>query len=199
MITYFNRIFITLLLAVSANYFQHILKCEESALQLGTRLADSFNSPFNGENWEKRLYQNYITENLGFAPFMSKGLRNSDGLTTSGQIAKDLQSKGGWTDHEIDDSPYRSLNHKWVYMVGDSTTRQIWASYAAPFQGNSFERNAKEWSRHYVSIINCKSTFLSPETKIRYHNEVQQTRSSHTTCQRWCIPRRGMERCVRCQ
>jgi hypothetical protein len=36
-------------------------------------------------------------------------------------------------------------------MFGDSTTRQLWASFAAPFQGNNFERNAKEWSRHYCN------------------------------------------------
>lgn len=28
-------------------------------------------------------------------------------------------------------------------MFGDSTTRQIWASFAAPFQNINFERNAK--------------------------------------------------------
>jgi frataxin-like iron-binding protein CyaY len=55
------------------------------------------------------------------------------------------------------DSPYSVLNHKWIYMFGDSTTRQIWASYAAPFQGNNFERNAKEWTRQYVRLesIDC--------------------------------------------
>jgi len=51
----------------------------------------------------------------------------------------------------ISDSPYAVLNHKWIYMFGDSTTRQVWASFAAPFQGNHFERNAKEWTRQYCN------------------------------------------------
>ena len=43
------------------------------------------------------------------------------------------------------------LRGKWVYFFGDSTIRQIWVSYAAPFQDNKFERNAKEWTRHYCA------------------------------------------------
>ncbi|KAJ1431794.1 hypothetical protein B484DRAFT_39500 [Ochromonadaceae sp. CCMP2298] len=31
--------------------------------------------------------------------------------------------------------------------MGDSTQRQVWATFVSPFQNNDFERNAKEWSR----------------------------------------------------
>ena len=32
-------------------------------------------------------------------------------------------------------------------MMGDSTQRQIWATFLSPFQSNEFERNAKMWTR----------------------------------------------------
>ena len=31
--------------------------------------------------------------------------------------------------------------------MGDSTQRQIWATFLSPFQSNDFERNAKMWTR----------------------------------------------------
>jgi hypothetical protein len=86
-----------------------------------------------------------------------KGIHNSGGLTYTKNSAKDLQSAGGWIGKNIEDSPYNILNHKWIYMYGDSTVRQVWSSYAAPFQGNHFERNAKEWSRQYVRMVRLKN------------------------------------------
>jgi hypothetical protein len=88
---------------------------------------------------------------LGFAPWVAQGLHNGNGKTLSGDDAKAIHSKYGWIGKNVSESPYAILDHKWVYMYGDSTTRQVWASYAAPFQGNHFERNAKEWTRQYVS------------------------------------------------
>lgn len=118
---------------------KQIARCERYALKLGTDIGDTFNSPIGPEGWGERVHQEYIASNLGFAPFLAKG------------PFKDLQAKANWTGKSIDESPYRVLNHKWIYMFGDSTTRQIWASFAQPFQGNNFERNAKEWTRQYVS------------------------------------------------
>lgn len=85
--------------------------------------------------------------------------------------AKELQKKGGWLGESLANSPYNPLKGtnvqarvyvsslslfvakpgKWIYFFGDSTLRQLWVSYAAPFQGNNFERNAKEWTRHYCA------------------------------------------------
>lgn len=142
-----------------SDYFENIAKCEHNALELGTRIADIFNAPNNGEGWDKRLNQDYITQNLGFAPWIVNGLHGSGGVTTSGKNAMELQKIGGWLGKPIVDSPYNILDRKWVYMLGDSTTRQIWASYAAPFQSNNFERNAKEWTRHYVRhVYECCSS-----------------------------------------
>jgi frataxin-like iron-binding protein CyaY len=38
-------------------------------------------------------------------------------------------------------------------MMGDSTTRQVWSSIVSGFGGNNFERNAKEWTRENVSVV----------------------------------------------
>lgn len=128
-----------------------IARCEYSALRLGSEMADVFNAPVSDEDWNERVHQDYIVENLGFAPWIANGIYQSGGKTLTGLNAKEVHSKGGWTGKSVDDSPYAVLNHKWVYMFGDSTTRQVWASFAASFQGNNFERNAKEWTRHYCN------------------------------------------------
>jgi len=128
----------------------HITKCEVDALRLGTNLGDVFNGPVDTRDWSERMHQNYILKHLGFAPFINNGVKNS-GLTLTGDSAAALRKSGGWIGHNVTDSPYAVLNHKWIYMFGDSTTRQIWASFAASFQGNNFERNAKEWTRQYCN------------------------------------------------
>eukprot|EP01036_Dinobryon_divergens_P028403 gene28403-37340_t len=108
-------------------------------------MADVFNAPVGDQDWDERVHQDFITEQLGFAPWMAHG------TTLTSKNSKELQERGGWHGKDINDSPYAILNHKWVYMFGDSTTRQVWASFAASFQGNNFERNAKEWTRHYCN------------------------------------------------
>ena len=130
---------------------QKVAKCELDTLRLGSEIADVFNSLVGVEGWAERLHQDYIAEHLGFATFMSRGLHNT-GLTLTKSDSKQLQERGNWIGKSVDQSPYKVLNHKWVYMFGDSTTRQVWASFAAPFQGNNFERNSKEWTRQYVSV-----------------------------------------------
>lgn len=130
---------------------QQLAKCELETLRLGSDLADTMNSPVSSESWSQRVHQDSVVERLGFAPYLNKG------VTLTNSNVKDLQSRGNWTGQSIENSPYRVLDHEWIYMVGDSTTRQIWASFAAPFQANTFERNAKEWVRHYVSQSPCSN------------------------------------------
>lgn len=122
--------------------------CEYVGLKVGTELADAYNLYDVDHDWNHRMYQDYIVKNLGFAPWMAQGI---GGKTVEGNDAKQLHNDAGWVGHSADESPYKSINHKWIYMFGDSTTRQVWASFAAPFKGNSFERNAKEWTRHYCN------------------------------------------------
>jgi hypothetical protein len=136
-------------LGVAADHLDVIGQCEYLALKYGTDIADAFNKPISEElSWHDRVHQDFITEHLGFAPWLDGG------------DTKQLQAKGGWKGKGIEESPYAILNKKWVYMFGDSTTRQIWSSFAAPFQENNFERNSKEWSRHYVSTLKASAQGL---------------------------------------
>jgi hypothetical protein len=129
-------------------------RCEYNALRLGTEIADIINAPHSDHDTAERIYQDYVIENTGFAPWISDGL---GGKTLTGKSSREMHKKGGWIDLPIDQSSYSILNHKWIYMFGDSTTRQVWASYAAPFRENNFERNAKEWSRHYCNKQKMRS------------------------------------------
>ena len=126
-----------------------LAKCELETLLLASEMSDIINSPLGSESWSQRVNQDWITKRLGFAPFMLKGVHGS-GLTLTKSDAKVLHESGNWSGSSIESSPYHVLNHKWIYMLGDSTTRQIWASFGAPFQSNNFERNAKEYVRQYV-------------------------------------------------
>jgi hypothetical protein len=128
-----------------------IARCEHRTMRLGTEITDVFNAPIEGEDWNQRVHQDFIVQNLGFAPWMANGIHGSNGLTLSQRNAKELFHSAGWSGRSIEDSPYAILSKKWLYMFGDSTTRQVWASFAASFQGNNFERNAKEYSRHYCN------------------------------------------------
>lgn len=138
---------------------QQLAKCELEALKLGTDMADIINSPVGSEGWSERVNQDFVVKHLGFAPFMSKGVHGK-GQTYTKNDAKTIQESGNWTGKSIEDSPYQTLNHKWIYMFGDSTSRQVWASFAAPFQANNFERNSKEWTRQYVSYYTFLKLFF---------------------------------------
>jgi hypothetical protein len=129
----------------------HIAKCEIDTLRLGSDISDVYNGPIDGQDWSERVNQNFIIKHLGFAPWTRDGVAGSGGKTLTKDKAGKIMAKGGWTGRNISDSPYAVLDHQWIYMYGDSTTRQIWASYAAPFQANNFERNAKEWTRQYCN------------------------------------------------
>lgn len=143
--------FVVLVFQCFASYREDIARCELRALRLGGEISDVFNAPIGDEDWNERMSQDFILERLGFAPWSAGGIYKSGGMTLTQNNAKEMQVKGGWVDRKVEDSPYSVLNHKWIYMFGDSTTRQVWASFAAPFQGNNFERNAKEYARQYVS------------------------------------------------
>ena len=156
LILYCNSIvYILFLLNIHYNYSYDrkdrdniVEKCEFDALTLGSAFADVFNAPIGLESWEDRVYQDFITEQLGFAQWIANG---KSGKTRQEHNSMELQQQLGWQGKKIEDSPYAVLNHKWIYMFGDSTTRQVWASFGASFQGNNFERNAKEWTRQYCN------------------------------------------------
>jgi hypothetical protein len=128
-----------------------MVRCEQLALHTGSMLADNFNAPVGNEETDQRLHQDYLSEHLGFATWMAGGVWKSGGKTLQRSDARELQKTGGWIGHTLVNSPYSVLRGKWIYFFGDSTLRQIWTSYAAPFQDNHFERNSKEWTRHYCA------------------------------------------------
>ena len=110
-------------------------KCEKWALKVGSTIADEFNALIEEDmDSDARMNQDFVAFNLGFAPWMSKGTESS-GRTIENSVAKDLQTKGGWIGKALRESPYNVLRGKWIYFYGDSTLRQIWATFAAPFQG----------------------------------------------------------------
>ncbi|KAJ1411413.1 hypothetical protein B484DRAFT_455620 [Ochromonadaceae sp. CCMP2298] len=133
-------------------YARRVAECEMQAMEVGNRVSDSFNTPIGDEDWNERVHQDQVISALGFAPWVANGISGSGGKTLQGSSAREVFDKSGWGGRkDVDSSPYKALNHKWIYMFGDSTTRQLWASFASPFQGNNFERNAKEWARHYCN------------------------------------------------
>lgn len=123
-----------------------LFSCEGAALKYGSEIADEFNLLSPNFGWSERLHQELIVEKLGFVPWIT---RQSE--TIFGNKTHEIHQKLGWVGRKIENSPYSMINHKWIYFYGDSTLRQIWATYGAPFKDNDFERNAKEWSRHYCN------------------------------------------------
>ena len=127
---------------------EKIVHCELEALKIGTRLSDIYNGPIEEEEWDIRVHQESLMEHLGFAPWMANGVYKSGGKTPKGIPTSILRERGGWAGlTNVSESPYWGLADSWLYLMGDSTTRQLWGAFATPFNGNNFERNAKQWSR----------------------------------------------------
>lgn len=123
-------------------------QCELEAINYGTRLADQYQSFDENTEWDQRIHHDYLVEYLGFAGWIVNGLWKSGGVTAGGANAGALYEKGGWAGSKnVTESGYWALEDKWLYMMGDSTQRQVWATFVSPFQNNQFERNAKEWTR----------------------------------------------------
>jgi hypothetical protein len=129
--------------------------CEVAAMTTGTRLADSFNSYDEATEWDARMNHDFLTEHLGFSYWAGSGTWGSHGLTAEKQHAPTLHRRGGWSGHKnVSESAYWALENQWVYMMGDSTERQIWAAFVQPFHANDFVANSKEWTRE-----NCARQF----------------------------------------
>ncbi len=113
-------------------------ECELEALNIGTRLADRYNSFDDNTDWDVRIHHDYLTKYLGFAGWIQMGLWRNTQLTALRQSAPKIHKSGGWAGSKnISESAYWPFNNKWVYMMGDSTQRQIWATFVSPFQSQS--------------------------------------------------------------
>jgi hypothetical protein len=93
---------------------RHQTDCELESLSVGTALADKYNSFIEGTEREERLKNDYLMQRLGF-------------LTQPGSA--------GHTN--ISNSSYWALENQWIYMLGDSTQRQVWTTLAAPVSPTS--------------------------------------------------------------
>lgn len=125
-------------------------ECELEALTAGSLLADRYNSLDENTEWDVRLHNDYLTEHLGFSGWITQGTWGSKGVTPHQQNAAMLYKRGGWAgarDLHSTKSGYAPLENQWLYMMGDSTQRQIWGSITSPLTSHEFEKNAKEWSR----------------------------------------------------
>jgi hypothetical protein len=130
-------------------------ECELEALSIGTILADHYNSFDEYTEWDVRIHNDFLVQHLGFAGWIQTGTWQSNGMTAHKKHAPSIHKQGGWAGHEkISLSAYWALEDQWLYMMGDSTVRQVWAAFVSPFQNNAFERNAKEWSRE-----NCERQY----------------------------------------
>jgi hypothetical protein len=126
---------------------RHETECELESLSVGSALADRYNSLDEATDWDLRIHNDYLTERLGFAGWINMGVEKK-GKSTHKIDANELSKKGGWSGFKhVNMSSYWALENQWLYMMGDSTQRQIWATFVSPFQNNDFERNAKEFTR----------------------------------------------------
>lgn len=139
----------------------HIHRCELYALTSATKLADLYNAPMSlvdnsdpnsgyDHDLEERLYQDWFVEHVGFSGFLQKGVSSDvkKGMTTSGvNVAAALMKRNKWIGTELSQSPYSPFKDLWIYMVGDSTTRQLFTHFGNPIHGSGFGQNSKEWSR----------------------------------------------------
>ena len=136
--------------------FQLVERCEFTSFQLASMLADQYNrNNFRESNEVKdvpdrsqsfRLHQDFITEHLGFMPTIMSAGYNNTGLTITNSSSSLLWKKGGWENSSYSSS-YRPLYDKYIYFLGDSTIRQIFGLFGSIKRGESFGKNAKEWSR----------------------------------------------------
>eukprot|EP01035_Chromulina_nebulosa_P024247 gene24247-31520_t len=125
--------------------------CEYEGLNIGSELADSFNSMDEATEFDVRVHSDYFVEHTGFAGFLQSGTWKNTGLTAEKHSAVAAQKKGGWNGcKNLASSSYWALENKWVYLMGDSTMRQVWVAFQNPLQNREFEKNAKEWAREKV-------------------------------------------------
>ena len=89
-------------------------ECELEALLVGSTLADRYNSFDEGTEWDTRLHNDYLIENLGFASWIQEGLYRSGGKTPHNNHAPTLHKKGGWAGLKaINMSSYWALENQW--------------------------------------------------------------------------------------
>jgi hypothetical protein len=64
--------------------------CELETLNIGTRLADRYNSLDEDTEWDARIHHDYLVKYLGFAGWIQMGLWKQTKLTAFKQNAPDV-------------------------------------------------------------------------------------------------------------
>jgi hypothetical protein len=128
-------------------YDEYLSKCEYDALSFGSAVADRINRYSYEVNTPRRVLQEHIVENLGFAPWLWSVPKYPNTTDTSKDILSIQRSKG-WIFGEPN-SNYDWLRDQWIYFFGDSTIRQVWSSFSSPIVGKEFEQRAKQYSRQF--------------------------------------------------
>jgi hypothetical protein len=132
-------IFSSRIISIEQDFLQYdsgkIAFCEDQAIRLGTEMADTFNSPIGNQNWLQRMVNTELFDSLLFKSWIniSQVIRYNKRITSS-----QLQPSSIVTS---------LLRDKWLYFLGDSTVRQVWASFVGPLQYSQFEENAKDYVR----------------------------------------------------
>jgi hypothetical protein len=80
---------------LSFSHLQHLLskiqtECELEALNIGTRLADRYNSLDEDTEWDVRIHHDFLAKYLGFAGWIQMGLWKNTQLTAFRQSAPGL-------------------------------------------------------------------------------------------------------------
>lgn len=130
-------------------------ECEAESLQVGSTLADRYNSLDEATEMDVRMHNDHLTENLGLAEWLAVGVWKGRGKTPHRNHAPYLQMRGGWAGQEhVNRSSFWALENQWLYMMGDSTQRQVWEAFVTPFSSKEFAKDAKLWTRE-----NCAPQF----------------------------------------
>lgn len=163
--------------------------CEAEAMRVATRLVDIFNSYTSNSDWKDSYHCNYLTSHIAFDRDLLVG--RLAGRTSEGQFAVDLRRAGGWmNDTDILKSSYWSLKDQWVYLNGDSTSRQLFEVLFKSYTDMDDRLVFKEWTESNVSIhhfIYCLvgvNLLHVMRWLLKVQKTAPQTRRSATT-RRW--------------
>lgn len=117
--------------------------CEFEALQVGSYLADSLNAPNQSTDLSMRVHQKIFAKHLGFAWWQYNGT-----VEPADPSLLSVQKSSKWFPIEPHTgSRYEALDNKWLYIMGDSTTRQLWAIFSTLVRGHDFEQEALHFVR----------------------------------------------------
>ena len=164
--------------------------CEFEAVRYGSRLADVFNSVGNNSDFEKAYYQSYLIEHTGFGDNMAGGIYEK-GESSEGVSSSKLREKGGWEGYgPLEKSSYWALENKWIYIHGESTSKQLFGALHYRDHYDASISNLTAWSKDNVRQIKytafCLDVEYSHKLTITHHTVLSpETPTSTYIEERW--------------